>query len=101
MTYADEANTLYEFEDKRVVVKTGGQTSADLRYVTDDAQSPGHLDMTWHSEEGEQVSPMIYQIDGNVLSICYSPPGASRPDGLIAASGSPNTLIVLSRHDTP
>ena len=100
-TYPDNASTLYRFEDGRITVQADGKPSADLQYSVDASKTPRHLNVTRHTTNGEQVSPMIFQVKGEDLAVCYAPSGQARPDSFAAAAGGTSTLIRMQRADLP
>ena len=98
---AYKTDTLYRFADGRATVQVDGKPSADLRYTIDASKTPQQLDLSWRTANGEQLSRMIFQVDGDELVMCYPPPAQSRPTSFNAERGNTNTLIKMRRNNLP
>jgi uncharacterized protein (TIGR03067 family) len=56
-------------------------------------------EVDFNSDEPKQFRKGIWKLDGDVLLICYSRPGADRPTDFTAPKGSSRTLYTLRRRE--
>jgi uncharacterized protein (TIGR03067 family) len=87
----------YTFSQGIVKIQTVGNPPAELHYRLEPTTTPRRLDMVLRVDGNEQVSPMVYELRGDVLRICYSQPGEPRPTDLTTTAGDRRTLITFAR----
>jgi uncharacterized protein (TIGR03067 family) len=87
----------YGFVKGVLTIRTADNPPSRLRYSLDPAQTPKHLDAVLEAGEERQVSPMVYELKGDTLRICYPAPGTPRPTELATTAGDQRTLIVMRR----
>jgi len=64
----------------------------------DSAKGPKHIDLIGTEGENKgKAAQGIYELDGNMLTICYTMPGKVRPKVLESKPGSATTLVVWKR----
>jgi uncharacterized protein (TIGR03067 family) len=73
----------------------GGDAKVSGTFTFDPKKDPPELDVTEPTNAGK-VSPSIYKIDGDTLTICSSTDG-ERPRVFDAPAGSKFVLLVLKR----
>ena len=73
----------------------GGDAKVSGTFTFDPKKDPPELDVTEPANAGK-VSPSIYKIDGDTLTICSSTDG-ERPKAFDAPAGSKFVLLVLQR----
>jgi len=87
----------YTFSAGKLIVRNSDYSSTTMTYVLSDTVSPAQLDLTWTSQNQQQVSPMIYSLDNDTLILCYAPPGDPRPSQFRTPYGSRLTLMAFER----
>lgn len=90
----------YVFANGVVTIHTAGNFPAQLRCTLDPTRTPKQLDLEFGSGDDKQVSPMVYELQGDTLRICYSEPGIPRPAELATTPSDRRTLITMSRKET-
>lgn len=88
----------YTFAAGQLSIETFQAPPAHLRYLLRPEQSPRQLDLILEDGSRKEVSPMIYVLANDTLTICYAPPGEARPRELLTQSGDKRTLIVMRRN---
>lgn len=76
----------------------GDQVLFDSTYSVDFSKKPPQIDMI--GTEGElkgKSAPGIFQLDGNVLTLCYVMPGGARPTAFESQAQSGTLLVVYQR----
>ena len=80
-------------------MRTAQESTATMSYRLNETTTPARLDVTWNQRGQRRVSPMIYSLDNNTLTICYAPPNAPRPDRIATVDGDRLTVITFNRSD--
>ena len=75
-------------------MESGDATSKRGVIRVDPTKEPKEMDAT--SPEGE-VSPGIYQVEGDDYKVCFAPPGRARPRKLTSEPGSGHLLQIWRR----
>ena len=90
--------------DARVVIKNGRFTSTGMGAVyegvleLDSSKNPRKLDMKFDAgPEKGATNPGIYELDGDVLRICFNTRGSARPSSFATTPGSGFALETLTR----
>jgi uncharacterized protein (TIGR03067 family) len=69
-----------------------------MTFVLDPAKEPCAIDLTMREGKPKaETSQGIYALDGDLLKICFAPPGKTRPVNFTPAPGSGEMLFVLKR----
>jgi uncharacterized protein (TIGR03067 family) len=89
--------TVYRFREGKLIVETNDGPSADFTYTVDSQQTPAQLDLVLKKPDGDVVSPMIYKIVGDVLTVGYAAPGGSRPTEFNPSPSQKQTIITFVR----
>jgi len=79
-------------KDELVLVENGKRSKA--KYVVATGKSPAHIDMILKA--GEKPFKGIYELKGDVFTICYSPDG-ERPEAFRSTEDEKTTLIEFRR----
>jgi uncharacterized protein (TIGR03067 family) len=66
-------------------------------YAIDTAPDPKHFDLMCVGEQAGKIAKGIYELDGDLLTLCYSLPGKDRPQTFASPAGSERQLFVWRR----
>jgi uncharacterized protein (TIGR03067 family) len=75
----------------------GNKVFLNAEYSTDPTQSPKTIDL--RVKKGTQLG--IYEVDGDILKICFAAPGKPRPAGFTTSAGDGHTSAVWKRVALP
>ncbi|MDC0274059.1 TIGR03067 domain-containing protein [Planctomycetaceae bacterium] len=93
---SDESSECTITKDELILrVGTLGQ---NYQLHVDPSTTPPQINSALKTDNGNQVSPGIYNIVGNQLRICFAVPGRKRPQGFSAHIGEPHFMWVFKRH---
>ena len=68
----------------------------------DPSQEPMSIDLTYTEGDPKGTKSLgIYQIEGDLLTICRAAPGKDRPTEFSSKPGSGHTLMTYKREATP
>ncbi len=84
-----------KFSDKGFTAYDSGKEGRTVKYTLGSKDEPRHIDLTTGSVG--KPSYGLYEIEGDVLRICYSEPGAERPKELKSEPDSRLFLLVLKK----
>src|SRR5262245_15228368 len=95
------------FAADKMTRQRGGKVESEAAYRVNPSKSPKWMDFTdGASKEKEKVVPVIYELDGDTLKLCFPADykkdgkladGVKRPEKLDGAAGSNRVLMVLKR----
>lgn len=89
-------------ERNHVVWKRGEETLLELDIKFDSSQKPKTLDSTaTKGNEKGQVLLAIYELEGDVLRVCFADPGQARPTDYSSNPGSLQSLYTAKRVKKP
>lgn len=91
-----EDDMCYVFAEGLLTIQSA-DTATRLRYRLLPDQNPKGLDMIHEVGGREQASWMVYELEGDALRICYSPPGGPRPKVLKTTQGDGRTVVEMNR----
>jgi uncharacterized protein (TIGR03067 family) len=80
-------------EGNKLMPKGSGKEDPGT-FTLDASKKPPTIDIKHGTEE---VVQGIYQLDGDTLKICLTPPGGTRPEEFASRPGTKVMLIVLTR----
>lgn len=76
----------------------GDQVLFDSVCMIDSTKKPKHIDLIGTEGQNKgKVAQGIYEVEGEILRICYTMPGKERPKEFASNPGSEATLIVWKR----
>jgi uncharacterized protein (TIGR03067 family) len=75
----------------------GDQVLFDSSYSVDSKPTPKHIDMLGTGEHQGRIGQGIYELAGDVLTICHTMPGGDRPKEFRAEEGSEAYLMMWRR----
>lgn len=82
----------------QTTVVAGPQTMLKVEFTFDPAQSPKAIDyFNLAGAHKGKTQYGIYQLDGDVLTVCVAPPGAARPAQFQSVAGDGRTLTAWKR----
>lgn len=82
----------------RFTTSRGAETLFDSSYTSNATTSPKQIEMIGSGGDFEgQAALGIYELEGEVLRLCYTMPGFKRPTDFASAPGSGAFLITLKR----
>ena len=75
-----------------------GTLSYPMRYTLDTTKTPAHIDMVYSDgpNQGKTVKG-VYELKGDTLKLCVSPPDGDRPAALASRKGEAWELFELTR----
>ena len=86
------------FRDGHFAFKMGEKTLTEGTFQLDPGKSPPTIDLTSKDANGSaQKTLAIYDLTGDILSICGAAPGQPRPSEFEALDGSGHTLTTFQR----
>ena len=89
-------------ERNHVVWKRGEETLLELDIKFDSTQKPKTLDSTATAgNEKGQILLAIYELDGDVLRVCFADPGQARPTDYSSNPGSLQSMYTAKRVKKP
>ena len=87
----------YVFDKGVLTILTADNPPSRLSYELDPTQDPKQLNLILELGGQRQASPMIFDLKGDTLQICYAAPGDQRPSSLTTTRGDRRTLITMIR----
>ncbi len=85
-----------EFAGDKIIAH-GGPKPDEGRFTLRPKGRPKEIDLV----RGDKVYPGIYELQGDVLTLCINDPGQERPTEFKTAAGSEQVLLVLRREKAP
>jgi uncharacterized protein (TIGR03067 family) len=84
-----------KLDGNNFALQLAGRTIAKGRYKVDPSQTPKAIDMTFTGGLGQGLSVKgIYEVKGDTLKLCHTPPGQARPTEFSSRPGSGQRLSV-------